>query len=100
VAIAVSLEEMGLNQIPSLAADLPPSQTGGAGGPAVLEGGLTMAQVVEWLTVGQVRYQMGALPVLYALLETLKVRQVINRHCPSQAGVDHGTVALVLVLNH
>jgi hypothetical protein len=59
-----------------------------------------MAQVVEWLTVGQVRYQMGALPVLYALLETLKVRQVINRHCPSQAGVDHGTVALVLVLNH
>jgi hypothetical protein len=58
-----------------------------------------MAQVVEWLTVGQVRYQMGALPVLYALLETLKVRQVINRHCPSQAGVDHGTVALVLVLN-
>jgi transposase len=46
-----------------------------------------------------VRYQVGALPVLYALLETLQVRQVINRHCPSQAEVDHGTVALVLVLN-
>jgi hypothetical protein len=58
-----------------------------------------MAQVVEWLTAGQVRYQVGALPVLYALLETLGVRQVINRHCRSRAEVDHGTVALVLVLN-
>jgi transposase len=58
-----------------------------------------LAQVVEWLTVGQVRYQVGALPVLYALLETLQVRQIINRHCPSQAEVDHGTVALVVVLN-
>jgi transposase len=58
-----------------------------------------MAQVVDWLTVGQVRYQIGALPVLYALLETLKVRQIINRHCPTRAEVDHGTVALVIVLN-
>ena len=64
-----------------------------------LNGTMTMAQVVDWLTVGQVRYQLGALPVLYALLETLKVRQVINRHCSTQAEVDHGTVALVLVLN-
>lgn len=64
-----------------------------------LGGVTTMAQVVEWLTVGQVRYQVGALPVLYALLETLQVRQIINRHCPSQAEVDHGTVALVVVLN-
>jgi hypothetical protein len=64
-----------------------------------LRGVLTMAQVVDWLTAHQVRYQLVALPVLYALLETLQVRQVINRHCPSQAEVDHGTVALVLVLN-
>jgi hypothetical protein len=64
-----------------------------------LKGVVTMAQVVEWLTVRQVRYQVGALPVLYALLETLRVRQVINRHCRSQAEVDHGTVALVLILN-
>ena len=64
-----------------------------------LKGVMTMAQVVEWLTVRQVRYQVGALPVLYALLETLRVRQVINRHYRSQAEVDHGTVALVLVLN-
>lgn len=64
-----------------------------------LRGVLTLAQVIEWLTLRQVRYQLGALPVLYALLETLQVRQIINRHCPTQAQVDHGTVALVLVLN-
>lgn len=64
-----------------------------------LRGVITMAQVVDWLTARQVRYQIGALPVLYALLETLQVRRTINRYCPTQADVDHGTVALVLVLN-
>jgi len=64
-----------------------------------LQGVLTMAHVVDWLTARQVRYQLGALPVLYAVLETLQVRRIINRHCPTAAEVDHGTVALVLVLN-
>jgi transposase len=64
-----------------------------------LSGVLSLAQVVDWLTSYQVQYRLGALPVLYALLETLKVRQIINRHCPTQAEVDHGTVALVLILN-
>ena len=68
-------------------------------GRLVMRGVLTMAQVVAWLTARQVRYQLGALPVLYALLETLQVRPVINRHCRSQTEVDHGTVALVLILN-
>jgi transposase len=39
------------------------------------------------------------LPVLYALLDVLQVRHVINRHCPTAAQVDHGTVAMVLILN-
>ena len=64
-----------------------------------LQGMVPMAQVVDWLTASQLRYQLGALPVLYALLETLQVREIINRHCPTQAEVDHGTVALVLILN-
>ena len=64
-----------------------------------LQGVLTMAQVVEWLTARQVRYQLGALPVLHALLRTLQVDQIINRHCPSKATLDHGTVTVVLVLN-
>jgi len=62
-------------------------------------GALTMAQVVDWLTRAQLRRQLGALPVLYALLEVLQVREIINRHCPTAADVDHGTVALVLILN-
>jgi transposase len=45
------------------------------------------------------RRRLGALPVLYALLDVLQVRDIINRHCPTRAEVDHGTVALVLILN-
>jgi len=58
-----------------------------------------MAAVVDLLIQSQLRRQMGALPVLYALLETLQVREVINRHCPTAAEVDHGTVAVVMILN-
>ncbi|MBU0490483.1 MAG: DUF4277 domain-containing protein [Chloroflexi bacterium] len=65
----------------------------------LLGGALTMATLVDLLTRAQLRRQMGALPVLYALLEILQVRPVINRHCPTAAEIDHGTVALVLVLN-
>jgi transposase len=64
-----------------------------------LGGALTLAQVVDRLTQAQFRRHVGALPVLYALLETLQVRTIINRYCPTQGKVDYGTVALVLVLN-
>jgi len=64
-----------------------------------LTGALTLAQVVDLVTQSQVRRHLGALPVLYALLETLQVRDIINRHCSTRAQVDHGTVALVLILN-
>ena len=64
-----------------------------------LTGMLSMAQVVDWLTSSQLRYKLGALPVLYALLKTVNVRHIINRHCPTSREVNHGTVALVLVLN-
>jgi transposase len=65
----------------------------------LLGGALTMATVVDWLTRSQLRRHLGALPILYRLLEILQLRQIINRHCPGTAQVDHGTVALVLVLN-
>lgn len=64
-----------------------------------LKGVLAMATVVDLLTCSQLRRYMGVLPVLYALLETLQVRQIINRHCPTVADVDHGTVAVVVILN-
>ncbi len=64
-----------------------------------MTGAVTLAQLVDWFTMQQQHYQIGALPVLYALLETLQVRHIINRHCPTQREVDYGTVALVLILN-
>jgi len=64
-----------------------------------LTGALNLATVVDWLTKAQLRRHLGALPVLYALLDVLQVRQIINRHCPTAAQVDHGTVAMVLILN-
>jgi transposase len=64
-----------------------------------LTGALTLAQLVDLVTHSQLRRHLGALPVLYALLEGLQVREIINRHCPTKAEVDHGTVAMVLILN-
>jgi transposase len=64
-----------------------------------LKGLIPIARIVEYLTGYQICYQLGALPVLYALLETLGVRQIINQYCPTQGEVDHGTTALVLILN-
>jgi transposase len=64
-----------------------------------LSGALSLAQLVDLVTHSQFRRQLGALPVLYALLETLHVRDIVNRYCPTRADVDHGTVVLVLVLN-
>jgi transposase len=64
-----------------------------------LKGTMTMADVVDMLTASQLHYKLGALPVLYALLQTLDVETIINRHCPTRGDVNHGTVALVLVMN-
>lgn len=64
-----------------------------------LTGALSLAQLVDLVTRSQLRRHLGALPVLYSLLEALQVRDIINRHCPTRAQVDHGTVALVLILN-
>lgn len=58
-----------------------------------------MAEVIQVLTRQQIVRYLGALPILVVLLERLQVRQIINRHCPTQSRVDHGAVALVLVLN-
>ena len=65
----------------------------------LLTGALTMATVVDALTRAQLRRQLGAVPVLYAMLEILHVREIVNRYCPSAAQVDQGTVAVVLILN-
>lgn len=65
----------------------------------VLIGALPLSQLVDLVTHAQFRRHIGALPVLYTLLESLQLRTIINHHCPTRAQVDHGTVALMLVLN-
>jgi hypothetical protein len=62
-------------------------------------GALTLAGLVDLVARTQLRRQLGALPVLYALLDVLQVRDIINRYCPTRAEVDHGLVAVVLILN-
>lgn len=64
-----------------------------------LSGVITFATLVEWLTKWQLRRQLGALPVLYAVLDVLQVQSIINRHCQNRREVKDGTVGLVLVLN-
>lgn len=59
----------------------------------------SLAEVIQVLTHRQIVRYLGALPVLVALLERLQVRKIINRYCPTRSPVDHGAVALVLVLN-
>jgi hypothetical protein len=59
----------------------------------------TLADLIGVLTRRCVGRYLGALPVLYALLERLQVRVLINRYCPTESPVDHGAVAVVLVLN-
>lgn len=58
-----------------------------------------MAEVIQVLTRRQIVRYLGALPVLVALLNRLQVRKIINHYCPTRSPVDHGAVALVLVLN-
>lgn len=59
----------------------------------------TLAELIAVLTRRQVARYLGALPVLYPLLERLQVRAIVNRYCPTESPVDHGAVVVILVLN-
>jgi transposase len=43
--------------------------------------------------------QLGAIPLLYPILDTLGLRDTVNELCPSEANLDVGRVVLLLVLN-
>jgi hypothetical protein len=62
-------------------------------------GVLSLAWLMDRLTKRQMRYYLGALPLLYTVLVELKVEEIINRYCPTQSKLSHGTVVLVLALN-
>jgi len=42
---------------------------------------------------------LGAIPILIPILQRLNVVSIINRYCPSNADVNEGIVALVMILN-
>jgi len=58
-----------------------------------------MAQWVNLFTRYQLCHFLGALLILYPLLEELEVAEIINKYCPTEAEVEHGTVVVVLALN-
>ena len=60
---------------------------------------LSLAWVMDRLTKRQLRYYLGALPLLYMVLTELKVEETVNQYSPTQSKLKHGTVVLVLVLN-
>jgi len=62
-------------------------------------GVLTLAWVMDRVTRRQMRYYLGALPLLYTILDDLKVAEVVNRYAPTRSDLSHGTVVVVLVLN-
>lgn len=60
---------------------------------------LTWAEQVARASTGSIPRQVGAIPVLYPLLEALQVRQIINGLGMSGADIDLGRVVEVLTLN-
>jgi len=43
--------------------------------------------------------QMGALPLLYPILNDLQVRQTVNELAPTEADIDLGRIVVLLTLN-
>jgi len=62
-------------------------------------GVLTLAWIMDMLTRRQMRHYLGALPLLYTILDQLRVAEVVNRYAPTRSDLSHGTVVVVLVLN-
>lgn len=59
----------------------------------------TIAQVVDWLTRSQMAKLLCAIPVLYPILAELKVEEIIDKYCPTEAEVNIGSVIIILCLN-
>ena len=60
-----------------------------------------MSQAIEFSSNidEQLSCWLGAIPILFPILQNLNVVSIINRYCPCEADVDEGTVALVMALN-
>lgn len=60
---------------------------------------LTWAEQVAAASTGSIPRQVGAIPVVYPLLERLQVRQIINSLATTGADIDLGRVVELLTLN-
>jgi transposase len=59
----------------------------------------TIAQMVDMLTRSQMAKLLCAIPVIYPILVELKVEEIIDRYCPTQAEINIGAVIIILCLN-
>ena len=59
----------------------------------------TMAEAFDEALVSQTTRQIGALPVVYPILETLGLREIINGLRYTRADIDLGHIAELLTLN-
>jgi len=59
----------------------------------------TMAEAFDEALVSQTTRQIGALPVVYPILETLGLREIVNGLCYTRADIDLGHIAELLTLN-
>lgn len=60
---------------------------------------LNWADRIAAATVQSTPCQVGAIPLLYPLLEELRVRETVNALCPTRAHLDLGRLVEVLTLN-
>jgi transposase len=59
----------------------------------------SQAERFEQYVNNQLSKSLGAIPVLLPIMRHLQVTETINRHCPGEERVSHGTTGLILTLN-
>jgi len=59
----------------------------------------SQAERFEQHVNNQLSKSLGAIPVLLPILRQLQVAETINRHCPGEEQVSHGTTTLILTMN-
>ncbi|MGD8996927.1 MAG: IS1634 family transposase [Anaerolineae bacterium] len=61
--------------------------------------GFSQAARFEQHVNNQLSKSLGAIPVLFPILQRLRVMQTTNHHCPGKEEVSHGTTVGILALN-
>jgi transposase len=59
----------------------------------------SMAQWVGFLSGSQIARFVGGIVFLYPILQELKIAEIVDAYCPTEADVSHGIVVSALVLN-